>query len=269
MHGVEVRGGVVHRSSNVGAGNRRPFRTAGASAATQLIGPTGRRASPVLRTSTPTLRRVRGTQRRSLGTLSPTRTTTRNKPSPRAHRRAARRRTLTQRRMANGKGGDGVRHRGRRSRASALAASAPAAKHARRIPAALERRRPSLQRLLGARTTCAESDYEQHRRKSPLPPPPTHRARSVRAVCNVPRQCRPRIRGMRVGVAHARPTHYALKVRSRRRRALRATATPLRVSPRWRPVTYTSPPISAPARPLPQCAVSQHTLTACPLGALR
>ncbi|KAJ7088864.1 hypothetical protein B0H15DRAFT_949495 [Mycena belliarum] len=67
---------------------------------------------------------------------------------------------------------------------------------------------------------------------------------------------------VRVGVARARPPPCS-QVHSRRRRALRATATPLRVNPRLRPVTYTPPP---PRRrgALLRRAVSRHTLTACP-----
>ncbi|KAJ7099326.1 hypothetical protein B0H15DRAFT_1018595, partial [Mycena belliarum] len=62
-----------------------------------------------------------------------------------------------------------------------FSASAPAAKHARHRARA-PRPFPT------ARATCAELDYEQHRRKSSLPPPPTHRARSFHAVCNAPRR---------------------------------------------------------------------------------
>ncbi|KAJ7065120.1 hypothetical protein B0H15DRAFT_807719 [Mycena belliarum] len=123
----------------------------------------------------------------------------------------------------DGRGGDGVRRRGRRSSSSTPAASAPAAKHARRIPNALERPRPSLrtllsERLRGARATCAESDYEQHRRKSSMPPPPTHRARSVHGVSNAPRR-EPR-------AARAAAPHHVLK--STRGGAVRCVRRPRR-----------------------------------------
>ncbi|KAJ7086826.1 hypothetical protein B0H15DRAFT_950339 [Mycena belliarum] len=89
-------------------------------------------------------------------------------------------------------------------RSSAPAASTPAGREACTLHPPHAQKPPPFHtpERLAERATHAESDCEQHRRKSSPLPPRMHRARSAHDICNAPAaspvpraQCRPRIRG--------------------------------------------------------------------------